>query len=179
MNSLLPTIYLLVLFIALFVIVLLLLKQIFKKKDLERDLSDLQKKLRLGTATPLDNYSLGVIYLSKKLFDEAILQFSNALKNWDKNDIEGLANLYNTIGFTYFESEQFDVSIYYYKEAITLNPTYTVALNNLAYSYEKKKMFQDAMEVYAKVLTYDIENSIANEKILSLKTKVKTRDDRI
>ena len=179
MNSVLPTIYLIVLFAALFTIILILLKQIFKKRDLERDLSDLQKKLRLGIATPLDHYSLGVIYLSKKLFDEAILQFSSALKNWDKNDIEGLSNLYNTIGFTYFESEQFDVSIYYYKEAIALNPTYTIALNNLAYSYEKKKMFQDAIDVYSKVLSYDMSNPIANEKMLSLRTRVKNRDDRI
>ena len=179
MNSALPTIYLLLLFTALLTIVFILLNQIFKKKDLEWDLSELQKKLRLGIATPLDHYSLGVIYLSKKLFDEAILQFSNALKNWDRDDVEGLANLYNTIGFTYFESEQFDVSIYYYKEAITLNPSYTIALNNLAYSYEKKKMFQDAIEVYSKVLNYDTTNPIANEKLLSLKTKSKNRDDRI
>ena len=162
MNSVLPTIYLIVLFAALFTIILILLKQIFKKRDLERDLSELQRKLRLGVTTPLDHYSLGVIYLSKKLFDEAILQFSNALKNWDRNDIEGLSNLYNTIGFTYFESEQFDVSIYYYKEAIALNPAYTIALNNLAYSYEKKKMFQDAIDVYSKVLSYDRNNPIAN-----------------
>jgi tetratricopeptide (TPR) repeat protein len=179
MNSVLPTIYLLVLFTSLFVLALILIKQIFKKKDLERDLSELQKKLRLGIATPLDHYSLGVIYLSKKLFDEAILQFSNALKHWDKNDVEGLSNLYNTIGFTYFESDQFDVSIYYYKEAIALNPAYTIALNNLAYSYEKKKMFQDAIDVYSTVLNYDTNNPIANEKLLSLRTRVKTRDDRI
>ena len=179
MNSILPIIYLIVLFAALLIIVLILLKQIFQKKDLEQNLSELQKKLRLGIATPLDHYSLGVIYLSKKLFDEAILQFSNALKNWDKNDVEGLSNLYNTIGFTYFESEQFDVSIYYYKEAIELKPTYTIALNNLAYSYEKKKMFEDAIDVYSKVLGYDADNPIANEKLLSLRTRVKTRDDRI
>jgi len=179
MNSILPIIYLIVLFAALLIIILILLKQIFQKKDLEQNLSELQKKLRLGIATPLDHYSLGVIYLSKKLFDEAILQFSNALKNWDKNDVEGLSNLYNTIGFTYFESEQFDVSIYYYKEAIELNPTYTIALNNLAYSYEKKKMFEDAIDVYSKVLGYDANNPIANEKLLSLRTRVKTRDDRI
>ena len=179
MNSILPIIYLIVLFAALIIIILILLKQIFQKKDLEQNLSELKKKLRLGIATPLDHYSLGVIYLSKKLFDEAILQFSNALKNWDKNDIEGLSNLYNTIGFTYFESDQFDVSIYYYKEAIELNPTYTIALNNLAYSYEKKKMFQDAIDVYSKVLSYDTNNPIANEKLLSLRTRVKTRDDRI
>nr|YP_009420269.1 conserved hypothetical protein 37 [Cryptomonas curvata]ASO75757.1 conserved hypothetical protein 37 [Cryptomonas curvata] len=169
MNSLLPTLYLILLFTALCIILTLLVRQIAKKKDIENELSELQKTVRLGTATPLDYYSLGVIYLSKKLFDEAILQFSNALKGWDKYDRDGLANLYNTIGFTYFESEQFDVSIYYYKEAIAINPQYTTALNNLAYSYEKKKMFQDAIEVYSTVLSYDPSNKIANEKFFILK----------
>nr|BDA99273.1 hypothetical protein [Cryptomonas sp. NIES-3952] len=179
MNSLLPVLYLTLLFILLFVVVTILFRQILKKRDVEKDLTELQKKLRLGIATPVDHYSLGVIYLSKKLFDEAILQFSNALKGWDRSDVEGLANLYNTIGFTYFESEQFDISIYYYKEAIELKPTYLIALNNLAYSYEKKKMFQDALEVYSRVLSYDKTNTIANEKLTSLKTRIKTRDDRI
>ena len=179
MNSLLPTLYLILLFISLLLGIILLLTQIVKKRNLEKDLTELQQRSRLGTATAMDYYSLGAIFLSKKLFDEAILQFSNALKNWDKYDTEGLANLYNTIGFTYFESEQFDVSIYYYKEAITLKPMYTVALNNLAYSYEKKKMFQDAIEIYSKVLSYDNSNSVANEKIMALKSKFKIRDDRI
>lgn len=179
MNSLLPTLYLLTLFTSLLLGILLLLKQILKKKNLEKNLVDLQQKSRLGTATAIDYYSLGVIFLSKKLFDEAILQFSNALKNWDKHDKEGLSNLYNTIGFTYFESEQFDVSIYYYKEAVALNPAYTIALNNLAYSYEKKKMFQDAIDIYTTVLSYDNSNSIANEKLVSLRTRFKSRDDRI
>jgi tetratricopeptide (TPR) repeat protein len=179
MNSLLPTLYLVILFIALLIGITLLLTQILKKKNLEKDLTELQQKSRFGTATAIDYYSLGVIFLSKKLFDEAILQFSNALKNWDKYDKEGLANLYNTIGFTYFESQQFDVSIYYYKEAIALDPMYIIALNNLAYCYEKKKMFQDAIEIYSKVLSYDNSNAIANEKILALKVKSKIRDDRI
>ena len=179
MNSILPTVYLLILFICLVILLIFLSKQILKKKELERVLSELQKKLRSGNATPKDYYSAGVIYLSKKLFDEAILQFSKALKNWDREDIEGLSNLYNTIGFTYFESEQFDVSIYYYKEAISLRPTYIVALNNLAYAYEKKKMLQDATELYSQVLTLDGENETANEKLIILKGRSKIRDDRI
>ena len=179
MNSILPIIYLLILFISLSILFIFLSGQILKKKELEKELSELQKKLRSGSAKPEDYYSIGVIYLSKKLFDEAILQFSKALKNWNKEDIEGLSNLYNTIGFTYFESEQFDVSIYYYKEAISLRPNYIVALNNLGYAYEKKKMLQDAIEVYSKVLIFDRENEIANKKLISLKGRSKIRDDRI
>jgi len=97
MNSILPIIYLLILFISLSILFIFLSGQILKKKELEKELSELQKKLRSGSATPEDYYSIGVIYLSKKLFDEAILQFSKALKNWNKEEIEGLSNLYNTI----------------------------------------------------------------------------------
>ena len=164
MNTLLPTVYLLILFTLLCALLVFLFIQILRKKEIESELSELQKKNRSGNSTPSDQYSLGVIYLSKKLFDQAILQFSNALKNWDRADTTGLAVLYNTIGFTYFESGQYDVSIYYYKEAINLNSNYTVALNNLAYSYEKKKMLQEAITTYSKVLIFDEENKIANPK---------------
>jgi tetratricopeptide (TPR) repeat protein len=179
MNNLLPTIYLLILFVSLCTLLTFLFIQIKRKKEIETELSQLQKKNRSGSATPAEQYSLGVIYLSKKLFDQAILQFSSALKNWDRLDTEGLATLYNTIGFTYFESGQYDVSIYYYKEAIDLNPNYAIALNNLAYSYEKKKMLQEAIQTYSKVLTFDEDNTTANEKLIALQKRSKIRDDRI
>jgi tetratricopeptide (TPR) repeat protein len=179
MNNLLPTLYLLILFISLCTLLAFLFLQIIRKKEIETELFELQKKNRFGTATPAEQYSLGVIYLSKKLFDQAILQFSSALKNWDKLDTEGLATLYNTIGFTYFESGQYDVSIYYYKEAISLNSNYAIAMNNLAYSYEKKKMLQEAVQMYSKVLIFDETNKTANEKLLVLQKRLKIRDDRI
>ena len=179
MNNLLPTIYLLILFVSLCTLLTFLFIQIIRKKEIETELSQLQKKNRSGSATPTEQYSLGVIYLSKKLFDQAILQFSSALKNWDKLDTEGLATLYNTIGFTYFESGQYDVSIYYYKEAISLNSNYAIAMNNLAYSYEKKKMLQEAVQMYSKVLIFDETNKTANEKLLVLQKRLKIRDDRI
>ena len=179
MNTLLPTIYLLILFVSLCILLVFLFIQILRKKEIEIELSQLQKKNRSGSATPSEQYSLGVIYLSKKLFDQAIVQFSSALKNWDRLDTEGLATLYNTIGFTYFESGQYDVSIYYYKEAINLNSNYSIALNNLAYSYEKKKMLQEAIRTYSKVLAFDENNKTASEKLLSLQKRSKIRDDRI
>ena len=179
MNTLLPTIYLLLLFASLCTIVIFLFIQVVKKKEVETELSELQKRSRSGNASASDQYSLGVIYLSKKLFDQAILQFSSALRNWDKLDKEGLAVLYNTIGFTYFESGQYDVSIYYYKEAINLNSEYSIAMNNLAYSYERKKLLNEAIKTYSKVLTFDENNKIANEKLVALKKRSKIRDDRI
>ena len=179
MNNLLPLLYLFILISSLGLLLFFLIKQIFQKREKENELSLLQQKLRAGSISYFEHYSLGVIYLSKKLFDQAIIQFSYALKKWDRLDTPGLANLYNTIGFTYFESNQFDLAIYYYQEAIILIPDYIVALNNLAYAYEKKKSLLDAVATYKKVLSYDEKNNIANEKIQSLTRRIKTRDDRI
>ena len=179
MTNLLPTLYLFILITSLVLLLFFLLKQIFQKREKENELSLLQEKFRAGNITYTEHYSLGVIYLSKKLFDQAIIQLSYALKKWDPLDTIGLSNLYNTIGFTYFESEQFDLSIYYYQEAIKLIPDYLIALNNLAYAHEKKKSLEDAINTYKKVLIYDEKNTIANEKIQSLSRRVKIRDDRI
>lgn len=179
MNNLLPILYLFILISSLGLLLFFLIKQIFQKREKENELSLLQQKLRSGSINYFEHYSLGVIYLSKKLFDQAIIQFSYALKKWDPLDIPGLANLYNTIGFTYFESEQFDLAIYYYKESINLIPNYIIALNNLAYAYEKKKSLRDAINTYKKVLSYDEKNATASEKFQSLTRRIKNRDDRI
>ena len=67
-----------------------------------------------------------------------------------------------------------DFAIYYYKKAISTIPNYTIALNNLAYAYEKKKMISQAIEVYKLVLQYNKENTIATEKLISLSKRYKT-----
>ena len=179
MTNLLPILYLTILLISLCVLAFFLFTQIVRKKETETEFSMLQKKLQSNKMTYLDHYSLGVIYVSKKLFDQAIIQFSYALKIWDKTDPNGLANLYNTIGFTYFQTDQFELAIYYYKEALVLVPEYTISLNNLAYAYEKKKLFIEALRTYEKVLEYDENNLIANEKLILLGRRTKNRDDRI
>jgi tetratricopeptide (TPR) repeat protein len=179
MNSVLPLIYLLIVTFILVLLVILLLKQILRKTETEQNLLQLQNKLRDKTATSLDYYLLGSIYLSKKLFDQAILQFRYAIKYWDKKDLDGLANLYNTIGFTYFQTNQYDLAIYYYTEAVKCLPNYITALNNLGYAYEKNQMMSNAKEIYSKVLEYDSGNKIASEKLEIILRRSSYRDDRI
>jgi tetratricopeptide (TPR) repeat protein len=173
MENLLPIIYLLILLLILSGLAFFLIQEILKKQKLEENLYSLQKKVRENKATSQDHYFLGTLYLSKKLFDQAIIQFRYALKSWDSNDTSGLANLYNTIGFTYFESEQYDLSIYYYREAVKISNDYSTAWNNLGYAYEKKKMISEALESYRSVLIYDKENEIANNRFQSLQRKAK------
>ena len=173
MDNLLPLVYLTVLLTILIFLTLFLFKQIFQKRKIEQGLSELQVKIRGNQATGEDYYLLGTIYLSKKLFDQAIIQFRYALQLWDKNDQEGIANLYNTVGFTYSESKQYDLAIYYYKEAIKNLTNYTTALNNLGYVYEKKGLFLEAAKVYKSVITYDENNTVAIDRLQILRRRVK------
>ena len=179
MTNLLPILYLTILIFSLGLAIFFLFGQLVKRKNIESNFNTLQKKLQSKRITSQEYYSIGVIYLSKKLFDQAVINFSEALKIWDKSDLKGLANLYNTIGFTYFESGQFDISIYYYKEAVSIIPEYTIALNNLGYAYEKNNMLSQALKTYKQVVTYDKHNSTACDKITSLEKRIRTRDDRI
>jgi tetratricopeptide (TPR) repeat protein len=173
MENLLPLTYLLILLTILSSLAFFLVKEILKKRSLENNLYTLQKKVRENKATGLDHYLLGTLYLSKKLFDQAIIQFRYALKSWDNSDNSGLANLYNTIGFTYFESDQYELAIYYYKEAIKSVEDYTTAWNNLGYAYEKRKMLSEALESYKSVLSYDDTNEVANDRFQVLQRRVK------
>ena len=173
MDSLLTLVYLTVLLLVLLILTLFLFKQIFQKKKVEEALSELQLKVRSNNATGEDYYLLGTIYLSKKLFDQAIIQFRYALQLWDKSDKEGIANLYNTVGFTYSESNQYDLAIYYYNEAIKNLSNYTTALNNLGYVYEKKGAFAEAVKAYQSVVSYDKGNEVALDRLQMLKRRVK------
>ena len=172
MDNVVPLLYLSILLISLVLISIFIGRQIIERKQIEDNLSVLQNKIRNNVANAEDYYELGSIYLSKKLFDQAILQFRYALQIWKNEDLEGISNLYNTIGINYAETEQYDLAIYYYQEALKNDNNYTVALNNLGYAYEKQKMINEAITTYKKVITKEPNNETAVSRIQILKRRI-------
>ena len=172
MDNVVPLLYLSILLLSLVLISIFIGRQIIERKQIEDNLSVLQNKIRNNVANAEDYYELGSIYLSKKLFDQAILQFRYALQIWKNEDLEGISNLYNTIGFTYAETEQYDLAIYYYQEALKNDNNYTVALNNLGYAYEKQKMISEAITTYKKVITKEPNNETAVSRMQILKRRI-------
>ena len=171
METFLPYVYISVLLLILVALATTITQQVVKRQQIEQTLSNLLRDIRNEKASGEDYYNLGTIYLSKKLYDQAILQFRYALKTWDTGDSPGLANLYNTIGFTYFETQQYDLAIYYYEEAIKINDSYVVARNNLAYAYEKQGRVEDAIQSYKKVLMFDSQNETAIDRLQTLQRR--------
>ena len=172
MDNIVPLLYLSILSISLLIVSFFIGRQIIARKQIEDALSLLQTRIRSNEANAQDYYELGSIYLSKKLFDQAILQFRYALQLWKTEDLEGISNLYNTIGFTYAETEQYELAIYYYKEALKNDDDYIVALNNLGYAYEKQKMMSDAIITYEEVIKREPENEVATSRIKLLKRRI-------
>ena len=96
MDNIVPLLYLSILLFSLLTLSFFIGKQIIERKEIENNLSALQNKIRNNKANAEDYYEIGSIYLSKKLFDQAILQFRYALQMWKNEDSEGISNLYNT-----------------------------------------------------------------------------------
>ena len=172
MDNIVPLLYLSILLLALATLSVFIGGQILERKRIENNLSSLQNKIRNNNADADDYYELGSIYLSKKLFDQAIMQFRYALQIWKSEDFEGISNLYNTIGFTYAETEQYELAIYYYKEALKNDTEYTVALNNLGYAYEKQKMLKEAFTTYKQVIEKEPNNETALSRIQILQRRI-------
>ncbi|AFY72630.1 tetratricopeptide repeat protein [Synechococcus sp. PCC 7502] len=168
MDSLLAIAYLTTLVTILGILGWLVVRQIYKSRQLESVISDLQPKLQKETGTPIDYYKLGSVYLNKKLYAKAISEFEKSLKSGG----EGMAEVHNALGFAYFSQQQFDLAIRKYKEAIALQPEYVIAINNLGHVYEKKKLIPQALESYQRVLEIAPDNETAKRRAASLQKRV-------
>ncbi|MBD2105049.1 tetratricopeptide repeat protein [Leptolyngbya sp. FACHB-261] len=173
MDSSLAAIYLSTLLAILVVVVILVFRQIRRTRSLETTISRLQPKLMGNKGTPQEYYELGAVYLDKRLYTQATALFQKALKAESEDYApEDYAPIYNALGFSYFNQEQYDLSIRQYKEALERVPDYATALNNLAHAYEKKKLTVQALEAYEKVLKLEPNNEIARRRANSLRKQV-------
>ncbi len=171
MDNSLGILYLSVLLGFLAIVAGFVIRQIFKTRQLENQLSKLQKKINSDKASPQDYYELGSIYLDKKLYSQSVQMFQRALKFKDLEN-ENLALIYNALGFAYAALEQYDIAIRQYKQALKCQEDYVVAWNNLGYSYERKTLTVQALEAYENALKYEPNNETAKIRSSSLRKRV-------
>jgi tetratricopeptide (TPR) repeat protein len=164
--------YLLGLVTLLVVVALLVARQVWRTRTTEIRLNQLQEAVNGGTATATDYYELGGIYLRKKLYVQSINQFQKALKIWEKTDTDGLAKVYNALGYAYFSQEQYDLAIRQYREALKCQPAYVIGMNNLGHAYEKKKLTAQALEMYEQALRLAPDNPTAKQRANALRKRL-------
>lgn len=174
MDSNLPIVYVSLLLVLLSAAGWFVFRQILRTRKVESNLARLQNKLSKdkGKGTAQEHYELGSIYLDKKLFAQAAVQFQKALKAKDLEGEENQALVYNAYGYACAAQEQYDLAIRQYKEALKFNPAYVTAINNLGFAYERKKLTAQALETYEEALKYEPANPTAKKRAESLRKQV-------
>ncbi len=102
-------------------------------------------------AGDLANFYVGVAYLKKGKFEDAI----SHLKEFNANDLLVQPRAYSLIGDAYMELKDFENAVTYYKKAADYkaNEQYTPSyLMKLALAYEVSKNFEDAAKQYEKLI---------------------------
>ncbi|MBW4678529.1 MAG: tetratricopeptide repeat protein [Microcoleus vaginatus WJT46-NPBG5] len=172
MDSNLPIVYVSLLLVLLSAAGWFVFRQILRTRKVESNLARLQNKLSKDKGTAQEHYELGSIYLDKKLFAQAAVQFQKALRAKDLEGEENQALVYNAYGYACAAQEQYDLAIRQYKEALKLNPAYVTAINNLGFTYERKKLTAQALETYEEALKYEPDNPTAKKRAESLRKQV-------
>ena len=178
MEILLAKLYLILVFIILLIITIAILLQIQLKQNLEKNFTRVQLQVREKEKSYEDQFKLGQIYLRKKTYNKAILEFRECFENWNKDDRIGLASLLNTLGFTYYKLKQYNIAIYYYKMALSITPDYFRSLTNLAYLYQSRGKLEKLNDIYNELKKLDPNNpkTIEIEAYLNVRLN---RDSRI
>lgn len=149
----------------------LVVRQVLIRRELEEAAKVLGDRVRAGEASSEDYFELGVILLRKKLFTQATKNLEKARKEWE-GEAEELAQVHNALGYAYFNMDRVDAAVAEYKAAVTLQPGYVTAWNNLGDAYEKLKSYGPAFDAYSEALSYAPDNTVAKARAQYCKTRI-------
>lgn len=172
METSLPLTYLVILVALLAGASVLVIRQVLKTRASEVMLSNLQRKITQGPGTAQDYYELASLLLDKKIYSQAIANLQKSIKSPDFEEGPNAALVYNALGYAYTAQEQYDLAIRQYKEALKQSPQYVIALNNLAFAYERKQLTTQALDLYDQVLAADPTNATAKKRSESLRKRI-------
>ena len=114
----------------------------------------------LVAAWQIDSSDVNLAYSIAAVKSEAVRDFEEEIKPWlDKAwdmvqpDPAFLSRLHQQYGLGYYKrQDSWDKAIEHYKEAYRYNPEFISALTTIAYCYEAKKDYKNALEWYEKYL---------------------------
>lgn len=79
---------------------------------------------------PISNNKLGIVFLKRNLFNEAIKEFKKAIEI-DSDYVEA----YNNLGYVYLKQKNYQEAIDAFSRALTKDNNYADLYNNLGYAY--------------------------------------------
>ncbi len=170
MDTLLPQAYLLGLVAILVVAAVVVGRQIWLVRRDELTLARLEPQAGRDGGGASSLYELASVQLRKRLYGQAADNLKQALKQAqaDGEPAEAVALIQNALGFALAAQNNTKTAIRHYKAALAAKPDYPVALNNLAYAFEKQGNPEEALQTYQRVLELDAGNKTARKRVQRL-----------
>jgi putative inorganic carbon (HCO3(-)) transporter len=140
-----------------------LLAQSTEDRSIDEAISFYKKTLYLNPSWADPHNNLAILYINKKNFSSARIEFEKALHlNPDSLSYkENLGNLYIQMGYEAYERKEFKAAISFYNERLILFPQDISTMKNLASIYLKLKRYKEAKEEFSKVLAINPEDDYA------------------
>ncbi len=179
MPTSLPQTYLIILGSLLFILAIVIGRQVFKVRRNEMNLVKLERDGAVKSEDSAKLYELGSAQLNKRLYPQATNTLKQALKKIKDEPEDARAIIENALGFALAAQDNFNEAINHYKNAIKSKPNYPVALNNLAFAKLKLSEKSEAYEIYQKVLEIEPKNKTANKQIKNINKINKSNSERI
>ena len=179
MPSSLPQTYLIILSSLLFILAIVVGRQVIKVRSNEIKLSKLEKKININSSNVEELYKLGSAQLNKRLYPQATNTLEKALEKIQGEPDDAKAIIENAMGFSLAAQDKFKEAIKHYENAIKAKSNYPVAMNNLAFAKQKVSKDDEAYKLYNEVLKLDPNNQTANKQIKKMNTMNKNDSENI
>lgn len=123
---------------------------LFEKKDFEGAINLINEIIKVNQKYNYLNRLIGYSYYETKKPAEAITFLEKFLETQPKERI--ISSDYDYLGKAYMEVGQADKAVATLKRAIETNPTDKETMINVAKTLKDQKRFDDALEIYSKIL---------------------------
>lgn len=120
------------------------------EENIDKALYYAQLAVRNEECDPYCYYRLGRVYTDKKLFDDAIENFSKYL-NYEPRDIDS----FQWVSYVYSLKKDYEKSIEYANKAIMVSKTDSYSYFRKAWAYQELKKYDEAIKFYKKCIEYD------------------------